>query len=63
MLNDKANVLKVRSRMTKKDIEILMEAYPPYGLSPDWPLVLSVIPTESRSPQRSTVSDQNSISL
>ncbi|KAJ7662102.1 hypothetical protein DFH06DRAFT_1471686 [Mycena polygramma] len=40
MRNDKANKLKVRARLTKKDVEIMKEAYPPYGVSPDLPLVV-----------------------
>lgn len=34
MMNDKLNLRKVRSRLTKQDINTMMEAYPPYGVSP-----------------------------
>jgi hypothetical protein len=42
MLNDKANKLKVRARLTKKDLEIMREVYPPYGISPKLPLLVTI---------------------
>ncbi|KAJ6466475.1 hypothetical protein C8R45DRAFT_489727 [Mycena sanguinolenta] len=43
MRNDKANKLKVRARLTKKDVEIIKEVYPPYGIPPNTPIVVQSV--------------------